>query len=106
MELTTFLLFSFATWRLASLLVREKGPWDMFVWIRERTGIRHDENKTPYLIPDNVLAGILSCTWCASMWAGMFWVGFFLIVPPLATKIATIFAISTGAILIDKWMGN
>ena len=106
MDILSFAILCMAAWRIASLLVREQGPWRMFVWIRERAGIQHDDKGTPWLIPDNVLAGILSCTWCASVWIGMFWVGFFLISPLLATKIATIFAISTGAILIDKWTGN
>ena len=99
-------LFALATWRLASMLVREKGPWDLFVWVRERAGIGHDETGIPYKIPDNVLAGILSCVWCCSMWAGLGWYLFFLIAPLLAEKIATIFAFSAGAILLDRWMGN
>ncbi len=106
MTFLVFCLFSFATWRLASMLVREKGPWDLFVRIRALAGITHDEQGLPIQIPDNVLAGILSCVWCCSIWVALGWFLFFLIVPLLATKIATVFAFSTGAILLDRWMGN
>ncbi|RPJ28028.1 MAG: DUF1360 domain-containing protein [Chloroflexi bacterium] len=106
MTFVVFSLFALATWRLSSMLVRERGPWNLFVWVRERAGIGHDEKGLPYMVPDNVLAGILSCTWCASMWVAFGWFLFFLIAPLLATKIATVFAFSAGAILVDRWMGN
>ena len=106
MEITTLMIFAMATWRLASLLVRERGPWDVFVWIRTLAGIGHDENKIPYMIPDSMLAGILSCVFCSSMWVALGWLIFFLITPLLAERVAVIFAISAGAILIDRWMGN
>lgn len=106
MDLTTFLLLSLAAWRIASLLVRETGPFNIFVWVRERVGIGHDEHGVPYMVPDNVFAGVLSCVFCASVWVAGGWLLFWLIVPGVAIKIATVFAISTGAILIDRWLGN
>lgn len=106
MTFLEFVLLSLAAWRLASMLVREKGPFNMFVWIRERVGIGHDKDGIPYMIPDNVLAGILSCVWCCSMWTGFFWFVAYLVAPLLVIKIATVFAISTGAILVDRFLGN
>lgn len=106
MEFLTFTIFALATWRLSSMLVREKGPWNMFVRIRARAGIQHEEDGTPYLFPDTTLAGILSCTWCLSMWVAFGWLGLWLIAPLLATKIAAVFAISAGAILVDRCTGN
>lgn len=106
MTFLEFFLLALAAWRLASMVVRERGPWDMFVWVRERAGIGHDESKVPMVYPDRFFAQLLSCTYCFSMWVGAFWVGFYLIAPLLATKIAAVFALSTAAIVIDKWMGN
>ena len=106
MDFFPFLIFGLASWRVASMFVREKGPFNMFVWIREMVGIQHDENNYPYLFPDNVLADLLSCVWCTSMWAGLFWFLLYLITPLLAIKIATVFAFSTVAIIVDKWVGN
>lgn len=99
-------VFTLATWRIASMLVREKGPWRMFVWIRSRAGIQHEEDGTPYLFPDTTLAGIFSCVWCASVWVAFGWLVLWLVAPVVAIKIALVFAISTGAILIDKSLGN
>ena len=106
MDLLALVIFGLATWRLSSMLVRERGPWNLFVWIRERAGIGHDDEGHPYMIPDTTITGILSCVWCASMWVALGWLGLWLITPLLATKIAAVFAISTGAILVDRWMGN
>jgi hypothetical protein len=106
MTFIVFSLFALATWRLASMLVREKGPWGLFVRIRALVGIEHDDQGVPVQIPDNVLAGILSCLFCCSMWVGFGWFLFFLGTPLLAEKIATVFAFSAGAILLDRWMGN
>lgn len=105
MDPLAFLLFGLATWRISSLLVRERGPFGVFIWIRTRAGIQHEEDGTPYLFPDTTIAGILSCVWCVSVWVAMGWLGLWLIAPLLATKIAAVFAISTGAILVDKWLG-
>lgn len=43
-----------ATWRLASLMVYEDGPFEVFTHLRS---VR-------------ALSGITSCFWCASVWAG------------------------------------
>ncbi len=56
-------LAAFAGWRIASLLVAESGPFDIFVRVRGWAGIREGE---PYT--DNTLRGALSCVWCASMY--------------------------------------
>ena len=104
MELTFLFLFSLATWRLSSLLVRERGPWDVFVRLRAKVGISHDELGKPVEIPDNVLAGILSCTWCASVWIALFWAVFY--PGNVIEKIAVAFAISAVAIGFDRLMGN
>lgn len=100
----TLLLFGLATWRLTSLLVRERGPWNVFVRLRARAGISHDELGQPLEVPDNVLAGILSCTWCCSVWVAIPWAIFY--PGGWIEKIAAALAISAVAIVVDRWMGN
>lgn len=100
----TLILFGLATWRLSSLAVRERGPWDLFVRMRALAGISHDELGKPVEIPDNVLAGILSCVWCSSVWIAAFWAMFY--PGTWIEKIAAAFSISAVAIVIDRWMGN
>lgn len=106
MTFLEFFILGLAAWRLASMVVRERGPWDMFVWARERAGIVHDEDKIPTVYPDKFFAQLLSCTWCFSMWVGTFWIFMYLLIPPLTIAIAAVFALSTAAIVIDRWLGN
>lgn len=104
MNPTPLLLYGLATWRMSSLLVRERGPWDLFVRVRALAGISHTEEGKPFEIPDNVLAGILSCTWCCSVWVAIPWA----IAYPgtWIEKIAAVFAISAVAIIVDRCVGN
>jgi hypothetical protein len=55
-----------ATWRLSSLVVNEEGPWGIFLRLRCRLGISH-EDGIPCAWPDG-LAALFSCLWCMSVW--------------------------------------
>ena len=53
-----------ATYRLASLLVHEDGPWAVFERIRTRAGV-----PGPGEVAEATFwASLLSCTWCVSLW--------------------------------------
>lgn len=52
----------FAGWRLASLLVREDGPWHVFERLRRAAGVPETGEVR------GVLAEILTCVLCASLW--------------------------------------
>lgn len=95
-----FVVFGLATWRLSSLLVDERGPWDLFLRFRKLVGIEHDDDGKATIIPDGFFPGVLSCVWCASMWVGMFWTcvslwdhGYFVAIP---------FALSAISIFFNK----
>src|ERR1043166_8151181 len=60
-DLTRLIIGSLATWRLASLLVHERGPFDVFVSLR--SAIASTNNAT--------LIGIVGCTDCASIYIGI-----------------------------------
>jgi len=102
--LTEIAIYSLAAWRVASMLVNERGPFDVFVRIREVANIEHDEDGYPFMVPDNLMAGILSCVWCCSMWTAAGFVIVSIFFPVFTLKVATVFAISTGAIMIDKYI--
>lgn len=106
MTFTQFIVYSLAVWRIASLLVRESGPFGMFKTFREWAGIRHDDAGFPAIVPDNFLAQALNCVWCSSIWVAFFFTIFMLFLPVLSLQIATIFALSTMAILIDNHLGK
>lgn len=102
MTLTHFLIFCLATWRIASLLVREAGPFDIFIHIRELTGVKHDEDGNIFMLPDNFFAGVLSCVWCCSIWIAIGWVALWSFWPDVAIYASIPFGVSAGAILVDR----
>ena len=65
-----FVIGVLATYRLASLLQREVGPFNMFVWIRERFGIVHDVLGFPHGYPETMWGKLFECFWCLSVWVG------------------------------------
>ena len=76
-----FVVLALATWRISSLLVDEPGPFRIFIRIRELTGITHDVDGNPLVVPDGFFSEVLSCVWCASIWIGFFLTLLFLFVP-------------------------
>ena len=76
-----------ATWRLAHLVAREDGPFDVVVRIRRRAG-------------DGVLGRLMDCPYCLSLW----------IAAPFAFTLATTapawvaawLAVSGGASLLER----
>ncbi|MHA2079086.1 MAG: DUF1360 domain-containing protein [Candidatus Thorarchaeota archaeon] len=92
-----------ATWRLASLLVNERGPFDIFMRIRELTGIEHDveDDFFPWSIPDTFFGNLFGCVWCMSVWVALFLYAVWYFSPMFAIMISTPLALSSLAILLD-----
>ena len=74
-RLLEVLVLALATWRLASLLAHEDGPFEMFGYIRAWLGVRYDECGNPY--PTHWLSRGVMCLWCCSIWFGVFWAGLY-----------------------------
>ena len=62
---TRFLLGTLATWRLSRLLAREDGPGDVILKLRTR-------------VDRTVLAGLMDCFYCLTVW----------VAPPVALAVA------------------
>jgi len=75
-----------------------------FKWIRERFGIIHDEDDNVVGIPDTFFGELLSCVWCSSIWVSIFWGIAILLLPAWSLKIAMVFAFSTIAVMIEKFL--
>lgn len=91
-----------ATWRLTSFLHAERGPFDIFVRIRTRFGIVHDDEHFPVGYPDTFIGNLMACYWCLSVWVAIgVWIAYLLF--PIGTLIlCTPFAISGGAIMLSE----
>jgi Protein of unknown function (DUF1360) len=83
-----FVIAALATWRLAFLLARERGPHGVFDWLRHRAG--------------RGLAGeLLSCVKCTSFWIA---IPFAFFVRGTWTEMVVIWLALAGmAAVIDEW---
>jgi hypothetical protein len=104
-EKMIYILLSFATWRISSLLVNENGPWNIFLRLRQRAGL---ENAIE--IPDGFFPGVLSCVWCCSMWVGAAWTLLWFFFDPTAHPVygwlALPFMFSALAIGYERLVAN
>lgn len=98
-----FIVLALATFRLTSLLVWEDGPLEIFAKFRRVLGVRYDERNQPY--GSNWLAKGVLCPACASVWFGLAWsIAYFLW--PDVWWIALPFALSAGAMIVERWISE
>ena len=80
------LLLSLATFRISSILTNEDGPWKLLHYLRKKANVK-----------------VLQCLWCMSVWIGLLFAIFYYCCPGYATWTALPFALSTIAILVDRY---
>jgi hypothetical protein len=97
-----WILGAITVWRLSSLLSFERGPGDIFLRIRKLAGIIHDDEGRPTEWPHKFLPEVISFIWCNSVWIAGCWVTAYYLLPVVTIFISLIFALSAGAILINK----
>lgn len=95
------LVLGAASWRVASLLVYEDGPFGAFARLRRRTlwgpavdGISRARQ--------NPLAAILQCLWCTSAWTAMVLYAAWWYIP-YAREASYVLAIAAVAVLVEAW---
>lgn len=102
--MTDLLFFSLLTWRVSSLLVRERGPYAVFERLRATAGIYTETSAetvngqlvmTEQSKADTELGQLFLCLWCCSFWVG-------LIVAKGNILNALVF--SAGAIVINRYV--
>lgn len=103
MGLDNLVLLILAVWRVSSLVTAERGPWDVFVRLRARAGIRPDEHGEPESWPDGFVAGVLSCLWCCSVYVGIVAAVAYYLAPVVTVWLCLPFALSAGAIIVERW---
>lgn len=103
--MTELLIRILATWRIANLLVSEEGPAEIFVKLRHYFGVRKDDKDRTFVEGDSEqrikfeVGKALTCIWCLSPWVG-------LACSFLPTKFLLPFALSAGALLVNKKVNN
>lgn len=83
-------VYFLATYRLTSILYREK------IGGRFRKLMGADETEETITYPDTFFGKLISCFWCLSVWAGLFNLGFLLLLPEALLP----FAASTVSIIL------
>lgn len=103
MNIATILILSLATWRLASLLYDEEGPWQVFNRVRGLFGIKHDEDG-PVKYPSTLFGDIFQCFWCVSLYTAAIMSAFVTLYTGLDWQewVLLWLASSTGAIVIEQ----
>lgn len=99
----SILILALATWRIASLLAVEHGPWDVLGQLRKLLGVRYDDVGAPY--GTNEVSKAMICVWCSSPWIGAAWMVFYWTRSDYAFWAALPFALSAGAVLIQEVIG-
>jgi hypothetical protein len=94
-----FFIMGLATWRIASLISNEQGPFYIFERIRERAGECYLPDGTR--IATAMLGKLLQCLDCVSVHIGIFWFVVYFFVPNLWIM-SIPFALSAMAIIWEK----
>lgn len=92
-----------ALWRVSAMLSYERGPLDVFVRLRSAAGIEPDEEGAPNAWPHTWRALVLVCVWCLSVNLALVYTLLWLIAPGAAFWLSMPFALSAGAICIERW---
>ena len=100
-SVVSMLVLILACWRLTSLLVQENGPFKIFAKFRHLIGVKIVKgSSTPY--GTNVVAEMMSCLWCCSMWVGATLIIAYVFDPALTVLASLPFALSAGAIIVER----
>ena len=97
MAFTTFIYLSLASWRLASLIANEDGPWQMFQRFRQLAEKWCNKYK---FCSELGLHELVTCEWCNSVWIGAGLTLLYLWIGDTILYLALPLALSTVVIII------
>lgn len=100
-------LLALALWRVSSLLVSERGPFDAFLRLRSWAGIAHDDGGAALSFDGRgYFAGLLFCVWCTSLVLAFGVAALYVVAPAVARVAALPFALSALAIAFNRGVGK
>jgi hypothetical protein len=75
-------IYAVAVYRFTLMLYEEDGPFDVFIWLRIKSGQRHNiqtvvnesgvTEARAEMVADTFFAKLLDCPYCISMWLSIF----------------------------------
>ncbi len=66
-----FILLTLATFRISHMVAMEEGPWHLFERLHLLLGAKVDITGQHWTAGNNVLAKLMSCPLCLSVWVGL-----------------------------------
>ncbi len=102
------LVLSAAVWRISYMLVWEDGPFDVLERLRELFGVRYSFGEGERIVSAALplwrtsIAKLFLCVYCMSLWCAFGFAFLYYIQPFLAVALAVPFALSTGAIALNR----
>ena len=101
-----FGLGALAIYRISSLLVAERGPWDIFTKIREAVGIGHHDGYPVAGKQQGYWTALFGCLWCMSVQVAIGWVIGYTLAKQIVLVLSLPFALSAGAIIVERWING
>jgi hypothetical protein len=99
-----FIILTLATWRISNLFVNEDGPFMVFAELRRMAGVTYDFEGEP--IASNEAAKLLTCVFCFSIWLGLAVAVAYYFYPVRTYWVCLPFALSAGAVALDRWVNQ
>ena len=81
-------VIALAAWRIAVLLVLERGPWEIVTRVRSVVGVEHDSDGDPTTWPTRMPGALFGCVWCMMFWTTAAMYGVFLLRTEIVVGIA------------------
>lgn len=81
-------LLGLAAWRMAALLAYERGPFNVFMRLRQVLGFTHYDSGEPHIWPDNAVGRLFSCVWCLGLWTAAAAYGLWQVEPLIVVVLA------------------
>lgn len=92
----SLVLAALATYRVATAIAHEDGPWRAFVRLRLWTTARADAGRLPRWVADG-----LGCPRCVSIWAALVIVPAVAYGPPVVVGAIAVLAVSGAACVLE-----
>lgn len=94
-----------ALWRVVSLLSNEEGPANIFIRLRAKMGVVHDDTGRKLTTNGTYLAELVYCPWCLSVVLALPYAVVWGLVPDVALWTSLPFALSAGALVLENTIG-
>lgn len=98
------IILTLAVWRVSNLFVNEDGPFMLFAELRRLAGVTYDFESEP--IAETEPAKLFSCVFCFSVWLGLAVAVAYYFYPLRTYWVCLPFALSAGAIALDRWVNG